>query len=379
MNAIKLATVFSGIGAIEWAFKRLNYPFDIVFACDNGERDVDIDVEKARQDIANLQTEPEITNYIRDLYSKQTRKINYVEKTYLLNYGDKIGKDRFYDDVRLLDGNRYKGQVDLLMGGSPCQSFSAIGKQLGFQDTRGTLFYEFARLIKEISPKVFVYENVKGLRTHDKGKTFDTIIHVLKEEFDYDVTFHVFNATDFNIPQKRNRILIVGTKKKKCFDVAKIKTESLTRTMQQFLEDNCAFNNFLSDGQGGLVIKQVPGEPSPKAILTPAVTRYVLKSGTKTWYMKPEMDKPIARTLLKTMDNHHRAGVDNYVTINADKKIYRALTPRECLRLMGFTDDFKVDDIPWGHLYMEAGNSIVVDMLISMVKGLVDSKAFEEG
>lgn len=376
MKAIKLATVFSGIGAIEWALHRLSVPYEIVFACDNGEREIEYDLDETKREIVALGDRNRIADFERELYARHTRKKNYVETIYLNNYGDKIAPERFFQDILLLDGKPYKGKIDLLMGGSPCQSFSVVGKQLGFEDTRGTLFYEFARLVKETEPKVFIYENVKGLTTHDKKKTFETILHVLKDELDYDVTWGIFNATEFNIPQTRSRVLIVGTKRRCGFDVNRIKRCVLDRTMQDFLEDNCADGHFLSLGDGRINIEPVPGAPDPRSILSPAVTRYVTQSGTKTWHMKPVMDKTIARTLLKTMGNHHRAGVDNYVTVDKKKGIYRALTPRECFRLMGFTDEFNISGIPWGHLYMQAGNSIVVDMLISVLQGLFETNAF---
>ena len=376
MRPIKLATVFSGIGAIEWAFERLSLPYEIVFACDNGEREIKYDLENTKKDISTLESLDCVADYQRALYGKHTRKKNWVEEIYFHNYGRRIKPERFYQDILLLDGKPFKGQIDLLMGGSPCQSFSVVGKQLGFEDTRGTLFYEFARIVKETEPNVFIYENVRGLTTHDKKKTFETILHVLQDEFDYNVTWDVFNATEFNIPQIRSRVLIVGTKKNCGFDVKSIRKKGLTRTMQDFLEDNCADGHFTSLGNGEISIEPIPGSPDPKSILSPAVTKYVTKSGTKNWHMKPAMDRPIARTLLKTMANHHRAGVDNYVTIDSEHNIFRALTPRECFRLMGFTDEFKLTGIPWSHLYMQAGNSIVVDMLISVLQRLLETKAF---
>jgi DNA (cytosine-5-)-methyltransferase len=77
-----------------------------------------------------------------------------------------------FEDASTFDARKYKGQIDLLVGGAPCQAFSMVGKRLGFEDARGTLFYEFARVIKETQPKVFIFENVKGLINHDKGRTW---------------------------------------------------------------------------------------------------------------------------------------------------------------------------------------------------------------
>ncbi len=370
MKKIVLGSLFSGIGAIEFALRRLGIDYDVAFACDNGEREVSYDLKNELKELEKITEIPKKTEYINSLYNRLTKKENYIEKTYLNNYGDKVSFDNFYQDIYLLNGLDYRHKVDLLVGGSPCQSFSTVGKQLGLKDTRGTLFYEFARLVKEIEPKVFIYENVRGLLTNDKGNTFKTILHILNDELHYHISYDVFNATEFGIPQNRRRLIIVGTKDNFNFDVKNIQRKNLNKTMQDFLEDNCKDGCFKYRKGGDIVILKQPGTPNPKAILSPLVTKYVLKGGTKNFYTKPVTDLPIARTLLKTMGNHHRAGVDNYITIGKEKNIYRALTPRECLRLMGFTDDFQFPDIPWSKMYMQAGNSIVVDLLMAVIKSL---------
>ena len=161
MKKLRVATVFSGIGSIEFALKRLNVEHEIVFACDNGERDdAKIDAESEFKKIKEMDSAKEKHDYVEELYAKLTNKKNYVQESYLANY--ECPKDRFYQDVRLLDGTDFNGVVDLFVGGSPCQSFSSVGHQLGLEDTRGTLFYDFARLVDEIKPKVFIYENVRN-------------------------------------------------------------------------------------------------------------------------------------------------------------------------------------------------------------------------
>lgn len=374
MKKIVLGSLFSGIGAIEFALHRLGIPYDVAFACDNGEREVKYDVEKERDQLKDLESIPQKVNYINNLYSTLTKKENYIEKSYLANYLDKVTKDNFYQDIYLLNGLDYKNKLDLLVGGSPCQSFSTVGKQLGLNDTRGTLFYEFARIVNESQPKIFIYENVRGILTNDKGNTFSTITHILRDELKYNISYGLFNAADYGIPQNRRRLIIVGTKDDLGFDVNLIKKKRLTRTMQDFLEDNCKEGCFKFNKNGDLYLIKKAGEPDSRAILSPLVTKYVLRGGTKNFYTKPVTDLPIARTLLKTMGNHHRAGVDNYITIDKDKNIYRALTPRECLRLMGFTDDFKIV-VPWSKMYMQAGNSIVVDLLMAIIKELINRGA----
>ena len=113
------------------------------------------------------------------------------------------------DDIRNVDFIEYKGRVDIVSGGAPCQSFSYAGKRLGFGDTRGTLFSEFARCVKETEPKIFLFENVKGMLNHDKGRTFKTIIHEF-ESLGYKVMYKVLNAAYYGVGQKRERLIIIG-------------------------------------------------------------------------------------------------------------------------------------------------------------------------
>lgn len=117
-------------------------------------------------------------------------------------------------DISKIDFTSYKDKVDLLTGGFPCQAFSYAGKRLGFEDTRGTLFFEFARALKETNAPVFLIENVKGLLSHDNGKTLKTMIEVLTQELDYHVFEpRVLKAIYYRVPQKRERLIIVGIKK----------------------------------------------------------------------------------------------------------------------------------------------------------------------
>lgn len=115
------------------------------------------------------------------------------------------------EDIANIDFSVFKGKVDIITGGSPCQAFSYSGKKLGFEDTRGTLFYEFARAVKEVEPSLFMFENVRGLKSHDKGRTLETILNVLSE-LGYNIQYKVLNSNNFGVAQKRERIIIIGTK-----------------------------------------------------------------------------------------------------------------------------------------------------------------------
>lgn len=112
-------------------------------------------------------------------------------------------------DIKDVDFSEYKDKIDLVSGGAPCQAFSYAGKRLGFGDTRGTLFAEFARCVQEVHPKMFLFENVKGLLSHDKGRTFATIRHTL-ESLGYSIQHKVLNACYYGVGQKRERLILIG-------------------------------------------------------------------------------------------------------------------------------------------------------------------------
>ncbi len=105
--------------------------------------------------------------------------------------------------------NVSKGELDLLSGGAPCQAFSYAGKRLGLEDTRGTLFYHYAIFLEKLQPKMFLFENVKGLLNHDKGKTFETMLDIFKQE-GYTIKYEVLNAWNYGVAQKRERLIVVG-------------------------------------------------------------------------------------------------------------------------------------------------------------------------
>jgi DNA (cytosine-5)-methyltransferase 1 len=373
---IRIATMFSGIGAIEHAFQRLKLKHEIVFACDN--------------DWA-------------------------VKESYLANYD--IDPKRFYDsvDTASLCAKKYKYKVDLLVGGSPCQSFSMVGKRKGLEDTRGTLFYDFARVISECKPKIFIFENVKGLLSHDNGNTWNTIMGVFNE-LGYHIKLSdkkdcVLNSKHFGVPQNRSRIFIIGFRKKKWInDFAYPDPIELESKMQDYLEDFTESKYFLKEKgvkfvtslknqkksftqiNGSIALCQKANQQfnwhgdfifeeslkklkfdeqlfkinkvETKYFLSDKVEKYVRKKGTKNFKTRTETDLEVARPLLQSMHKMHRAGVDNYVTHSG--KI-RKLTPRECLRLMGFRDNFKIV-VSDTQAYRQAGNSIVVDVLMAILK-----------
>ncbi len=377
---LRLATLFSGIGAIEQALIRNNTPYEIVFACDNGDVEIDYDHDKEFKTIQAMSSKLEKKKYVDDLYASKSRKQNYVKQSYLTNYGDHISEDDFHLDVNLLDGTDYKDKVDLLVGGSPCQSFSTVGFRGGLEDARGTLFYEYARIIKEVNPKVFIYENVRGLTTHDHGNTWEIIKGIFKS-LNYRITEpQILNAADYGIPQNRRRIFVIGIRND-------IETKSefeyplpvdLKYSMKQFLESRCEFGNFMYDENGEIKIEESIFDPTridDKYVLSTLVRKYVLTPGTKTFKTSIKYDLDIARTVLSTMGNRHRAGVDNYMTDKGGEEKLRMLTEREALRLMGFPDSFKIV-VSRAQMYKQAGNSIVVDVMLAVVRQIIKTGVF---
>lgn len=366
---LKVATVFSGIGAFEFALKRLNVNHEILFACDNGNRSIDINVSNELEKIRKLKTLNEKLVYENSLYAAKTVKRNFVQDSYTANYGDKT--NAFFQDVRLLDGLFFRNKVDVFVGGSPCQSFSVIGAREGLNDTRGTLFYDYVRLLTEIKPKVFIFENVFGLFNHDKGNTWQ----IIKKVFDnsgYFYKFKILNAKDYGIPQSRRRLFLVGFLNKREFENFEFpKEEKLKHTVQDFLIDNVKEGHFKHSQKGGIEFQKIKGKPDEKLFLSQKLINYVFSPGTKNFYHpNSKIDLAIARAILSTQGNTHRATVNNYIT--TDGRV-RALDPRESLRLMGFTDDFKIV-VSKAQSYKQSGNSIVVDVLMKLIESILEAK-----
>jgi len=379
---LRLATLFSGIGAIEQALIRNKTPYEIVFACDNGDVEVEYNHEEEFKKIQSMNSKLEKKKYVDDLYASKSKKQNYVKQSYLANYGDNISEDDFHLDVNLLDGTDYRDKVDLLVGGSPCQSFSAVGFRGGLEDARGTLFYEYARIIKEVNPKVFIYENVRGLTTHDHGNTWEIIKGIFKS-LNYRITEpQILNAADYGIPQNRRRVFVVGIRNDINIinDFKYPSPVELKYSMKQFLESRCEYGNFTYDDSGEISVKESIFDPSridDKYVLSDLVRKYVLTPGTKTFKTSIKYDLDVARTVLSTMGNRHRAGVDNYMTDKGGENKLRMLTEREALRLMGFPDSFKIV-VSRAQMYKQAGNSIVVDVMLAVVREIINTGVFDD-
>lgn len=267
----------------------------------------------------------------------------YAVETYNANFSHKaICADINEVDINLIP------EHDVLIGGFPCQPFSMMGKENGFNDKRGTLFFKVVEIIenqkdKGKQPSIVVLENVRNLMSHDKGKTFKVIKDTL-EELGYHVFSAQLNSANYGVPQTRNRVFLV------CLlndvDYHFPKGEKLNIKLQDVLEHDVDDKYFLSE----------------------KILKTILSNGTGGYYAKSEIDLPIARPLTATMAKMHRACQDNYVS---QEKGIRRLTPRECARLQGFPDDFKIV-VSDAQAYKQFGNAVTVNVSYAIAKSILE-------
>ena len=233
---------------------------------------------------------------------------------------------------------------DILLAGFPCQPFSIIGDMKGFNDTRGTLFFDIARILFEKKPQAFVLENVKLLAGHNKGQTMRKIMETLKK-LNYNVSFKVLNAIDFGLPQKRERVFIVGFKNNLNFEWPQknIKMKSL----DEILEKNVAEKYYASEEiiNKRLAMKDKPNE-------------------TTIWH------ENIAGNIgIYPYSCALRAGASyNYLLVNGERR----LTEREMLRLQGFPEEFKIV-CNYTQTRKQAGNSLPVPVASSVLSNLLSA------
>lgn len=238
---------------------------------------------------------------------------------------------------------------DILVGGFPCQAFSIMGDKKGFLDTRGTLFFEIERILRDKQPKAFLLENVRNLVSHDKGRTLKTILDHLRD-LNYFVHWKVLNALDYNLPQKRDRIMIVGFKDNHPFSWPE--KVPLQKTLSQILEDDedvdlkhFASKKIQASVKDRLANKTLP--PSPWIC-------HENKSGN----ISP---LPYSCAL--------RAGASyNYLLVNG----IRRLSPRENLRLQGFPEDYPIV-VPDSAIRKQCGNSVPVSMIKSVAHAMINA------
>ena len=284
----------------------------------------------------------------RCVFSSEWNK--FSQQTYETNFGDIPDGD--ITEIKAKDIPNH----DILVGGFPCQPFSlagvsskkALGRKHGFEDeTQGTLFFDIVRIIKEKKPKAFLLENVKNLKSHDKGKTFKVIMKKLQEDLEYDVHVKIVDASSV-VPQHRERIFIVGFKKPMDFEFPKMIDKR--PTLADILEKNVDEKYTLKDGTWNAVKRHREKHA---------------KKGNGFGYNLVTDTSEIAKTLSA---RYYKDGAE--ILIAQKGKNPRRLTPRECARLMGFPKSFKIE-VSDNQAYRQFGNAVVVPVVKEIAKAIV--------
>lgn len=304
-NKLKVGGLFAGIGGIELGFKKVG--FKISWA-------------------------------------------NEIDKnaaiTYRMNHKHKL----FEKDLKELQTHEVE-KIDILTGGFPCQAFSVAGYRKGFNDDRGNVFFEILRFIDDLEPKVLFLENVKNLKGHDNGKTFETVINEL-ESRGYHLSYKVLNSSEYaNVPQNRERIYIVGFKDNEVHEKFQFpKPKKLTKTINDLLDDEADEKFYYNKSKYYTQLKE---EMKNQDTVYQWRRKYVRENKSK---------------LCPTLTANMGTGGHN-VPLIIDKKDIRKLTPRECARFQGYDDNFILSDaLASSHLYKQIGNSVTVPVIEAIAK-----------
>lgn len=269
-------------------------------------------------------------------------------KTYEANFGEHPSGDITKIDAKDIP------DFDILLGGFPCQAFSIIGKKEGFaNETCGTLFFEIERILKEKLPQAFMLENVRNLTAHDGGKTFRVIKEHL-EALGYHVYAKVLNALDYGVPQKRERIIIVGFLNDVKFSFPEPVSESERKTLSDILEKNVDEKYYVKDRIRNSRLERLKDKNYPKPYIS-----HENMAGSITPH-------PYSAAL--------RAGASaNYILINDERRP----TEREMLRIQGFPDTYKIV-VSYGKMKHQCGNSVAVPVIKAVAEQMLSAlKKFE--
>lgn len=287
----------------------------------------------------------QLTGKTKSVFSSEIDK--FAIKTYKANFGEEPHGDITKIEVKEIPDH------DILVGGFPCQAFSQAGKKLGFEDTRGTLFFDIARIIKEKRPKAFLLENVKNLKLHDKGKTFKIIETTLKN-LNYEVYSVLFKAKDFGVPQNRERIYIIGFDKNqvKYFADFQMPTPPMTNTrvgdiLESIVDEKYTISDKLWNGH-----QRRKAEHKEK--------------GNGFGYSIFNCYSPYTNTISA---RYHKDGSE--ILIEQKGKNPRKLTPREAARLQGFPEEFIIP-VSDTQAYKQFGNSVAVPVINAIAKKIIE-------
>ncbi len=264
----------------------------------------------------------------------------YAAKTYEANYGEKP-----FGDITQIDEKDIP-EHDILLAGFPCQPFSHIGKREGFtHETQGTLFFDVLRILKEKKPKAFLLENVKGLVTHDRGNTFKVILKSLEEELGYNVFYDILDAQNFGLPQRRERIVIVGFHPDLNVGLFSLpKGDNNKVGVGPFLEQNPDGYTISRHLQESYLFKKEDGRPQ------------IIDSNSDIQ----------VNTLVAS---YHKIQRLTGTFVRGGETGLRLYSELECKRLMGFPDDFKVP-VSRTQMYRQFGNSVAVPMIKAVASSM---------
>ena len=320
----------------------------------------------------------------------------YANKLYREYFN--TGEELFFEDVR----NIREGELpdfDILCAGFPCQSFSIAGRRLGFEDTRGTMFFEVARILRDKRPRYFILENVKGILSHESGKTFQTILKILSD-IGYCVEWQLLNSKCFGVPQNRERVYIVGYYGGECagkiFPIRGGDSENISKIRKHPINPKNAHQGsrvYSPDGIGScLVANGGSGKTGLYCINKPRFNKYKqsdivetlkvggdtplmkIRNGTKKGYDEAVPGDGINLAFPSSKTRRGRVGRCCSQTLDTscnmgtiDNCRIRRLTPLECFRLQGFPDEMvkkayeiKISD---AQLYKMAGNAVTVNVV----------------
>ena len=314
-----------------------------------------------------------------DTKAKETYQANFnVENE--IDMGDVVKFTSNKDNIRKLP------DFDLLTGGFPCQTFSVMGEQTGFNEVRGQMFFRIMDIIEVKHPRYVLLENVKNLFRHDRGKTYARIQEELEKE-GYHVFSHVFNTIDFHLPQKRSRVLIFATLE----DVPNNFAERFTSQHVKELFDQNYLKLSVSHYENTLEILEK--NVDRKYYLSERIKPTILADGSANFKSKSDINQLIARTLTASMHKMHRACQDNYYSqdfIESNGAInhvfdytkeqlaqlqIRKLTPQEAFMLQGFPAEFATKaqsrNVSNGALYKQAGNAVSVNTIYAVLYYLI--------
>lgn len=285
-----------------------------------------------------------LTGRTASIFSSEIDK--FAIKTYQANFGDVP-----FGDITKISASEIPTH-DILVGGFPCQAFSQAGKKLGFEDTRGTLFFEIARILDSKRPKTFLLENVKNLLNHDKGRTFSTIRQALID-LDYDIHLLIYKAKDFGVPQNRERIYIVGFDKKTVLNYSTFTPPipPCTETsVGSILEHNVNEKYTISDELWqGHQRRKIENK----------------KNGKGFGYSLFTESSPYTNTISA---RYYKDGSE--ILIAQENRNPRKLTPREAARLQGFPDNYIIP-VSDTQAYKEFGNSVAVPVINAIAKEII--------